>query len=224
MSSSESEDENLKKFAESMDKTVFSDNLYNETAPTKIEEPKVELKSQRFVEDEDNIFQSELNVSSHMQQFIGKKLSKLIEDQVEFVEMPLVKKKKKNDKVPDRVRLLSDTQEFVKYIHEPDYVETRDKVDLKRRKVDGEPEPKESEKIKKSATDVEALKVETSTWSKKARHEPFEYKTSKGSSNLKEPPNEFTKARNKNVWSEAKIKKEKYHDPPLCDLVPNTSK
>jgi hypothetical protein len=67
MSSSESEHENLKRFAESVDVTMFSNKLYSKTDHEEKEEPKVELKSQRELETEENIFQSEVNVSSSMQ-------------------------------------------------------------------------------------------------------------------------------------------------------------
>lgn len=219
MSSSESEDENLKKFAESMDTTVFNNTLYNADEKQKAaEEPKTELKSQRFLEEDENIFHSEINVSAHMQSFIGKKLSALIEGQVEFVEVK-DKKAKGSDKKVDRVRLLSDSNETVKFIDAPLYVETRTKVPIKRRKAEKEPELDESEKVEQSAVNPEAVAEEVKKWNKKARHEPLEYKTSKGIGYLKDSPNEFTAQRNKNMWSESKIKTAKKHTKPLSDLI-----
>lgn len=219
MSSSESEDENLKKFAESMDITIFSSKLYNIDEKQKTAEvPKEELKSQRFIEEDENIFHSEINVSAHMQTFIGKKLSALIEGQVEFVEVK-DKKAKGSDKKIDRVRLLSDSTETVKFIDAPLYVENRTKVAIKRRNADKELEPDEVEKVKQSAVDPEAVAEEVRTWNKKAKHEPFEYKTSKGIGYLKDPANEFTSQRNKNMWSESKIKTAKKHSKPLPDLI-----
>lgn len=217
MSSSESEDENLKKFAASLDTTVFSDKLYNESKASAEDTPKVELKSQRFLEEE-NVFQSEMNVSATMQTFIGKKLSKLIEDQVEFVKVEEPTKHQKT-KTVDKVRLLSGSQEVVKFLDDPEYVETRQKVDIKRRNFDNEPEVKESEKHKSSVTDLNTISEETKSWKKKPRHEPYEYKSKKGVCHFKEPQNEFTKERNKNVWSETKIKTSKMHNPPLCDFI-----
>jgi hypothetical protein len=215
MSSSESEDENLKKFAESVDVTVFSDGLYNKE---KIEEKveKVELKSQRVLEVEENIFQSEVNVSKTMQEFIGKKLSKLIEDQVEFVEVKKRKKVKHEDPV-DNLRLLRGSEEVVKYLDEPSFIDSREKVPIKRRKV--EQDLSESQKIEVAATDPTSIEREVTTWDKRARHEPTEYKNIKGIGYLREPTNEFTKARQKNGWGESKIKSGKYFNPPLCDLI-----
>lgn len=217
MSSSESEDENLKKFAASLDTTVFSNNLYNGNAEKVNEKPKIELKSQRVLDDEENIMQSEINVSSTMQQFIGKKLSKLIDEQVEFVEVQSVDS---DDQVIDNVRLLSGTKKVVKYIDEPTYVENREKVPIKRRKVDSnESEIKDSAKIEQAAIEPEAIQEEVKLWNKKPKHQPIEYKNLKGIGYIREPQNEFTKARNKNNWTESKIKTAKFHNPPICDLI-----
>ena len=215
MSSSE-EDENLKNFAASVDTTVFSDKLYNKSENQKDEPAKVELKSQRFIADEENIFQSEINTSSTMQQFIGKKLSKLIEDQIEFIDK---KTSDNGDEVVDNVRLFNDTEEVVKYITEPNFIENRRKPKIKRRNVDKQPEAESSEKVHQTAVDVETINEEIKHWNKKPKHQPIEYKNIKGVGYIREPTNEFTKMRNKNNWSEAKIKTAKIHNPPLCDLI-----
>lgn len=216
MSSSESEDENLKKFAASVDTTVFSDKLYSKNPGDEEddEKPKVELKSQRTLDVEENVFQSEINVSSTMQKFIGNKLSKLIESQVEFVE---VQTKVEQDPVIDNVRLLKGSRAVVKYIDAPDFVENRSKVPIKRRKVDPDPEP--TDKLHQAATTSELVQDEVKLWNKKPKHQPYEYKNIKGTAYLREPQNEFTKARNKNSWNESKIKSAKYHNPPMCDAI-----
>jgi hypothetical protein len=216
MSSSESEDENLKKFAESVDVTVFSDGLYNKEK-AEVKETKIEMKSQRVLAEEETIFQSEINVSKTMQEFIGKKLSKLIDEQVEFVEVT-EKKKKERDPV-DNMRLLSGTKETVKYIDEPSFIDTREKVPIKRRKIEGETEVKESAKIEKASIDPAAIESEVKSWDKKQRHPPTEYKNLKNIGYLREPTNEFTKARNKNGWGESKIKTGKFHNPPISESI-----
>lgn len=217
MSSSESEDENLKRFAESVDTTVFNDGLYDKEKMIE-KAPKIELKSQRNLVAEENVFQSEINVSKAMQEFIGNKLSKLINDQVEFVEVKEQKDVSEEDPV-DNVRLFSGTNETVKFLTEPDEVDTRERVPIKRRKVEDGTEKKESRKIQEAAINVEEIKSETKSWSKKFRHKPIEYKNIKGTGYLREPSNEFTKARNKNGWGEAKIKNAKFHNSPMCDIV-----
>lgn len=216
MSSSESEDENLKKFAESLDNTVFSDNLYCKDESKKVE-TKVELKSQRVLETDENIFQSELNVSSTMQQFIGKKLSKLIDDQIEFVEMngKPEPRLEEEDLEVNNVRLLSGSKEVVRHIEDLGFIENRRKVEIKRRKIDSEGEIN----LKQAVVSPDDIKEEITTWAKKSKHIPYEYKTKKGVHHLKEPANEFTSARNKNKWSESKIKTGKFHNPPLSDKI-----
>lgn len=218
MSSSESDDENLKRFAASVDSTVFSNKLYSKKPDDEPDdEHKVQQKSQRNLEEADNIFQSEMNVSSTMQTFIGNKLSKLIGEQVEFVEV--AEEQELIDSGVDNVRLLSGTKEVVKFINEPDFVENRQKVAIKRRNVDNEPEEKESTKILKSAIDPSAVHEETKLWKKKPKRQPYEYKNVKGIGYMRAPTNEFTKARNKNNWNESKIKNAKRHSPPICDAM-----
>lgn len=218
MSSSDSEDENLKNFAASVDTTVFSDKLYNKSPAEKVE-PRVEMKSQRFLDAEENIFQSEINVSSTMQQFIGNKLSKLIEDQTEFIETKQSGHiEAETDGVVDNVRLLSDAKDIVKYIDEPNFIENRQKPRIKRRNADQE-KIADSEKIQVSALCVEDINEEVKNWDKKPKHKAYEYKNIKGVGYLREPTNDFTKARNKNNWSEAKIKNAKFHNPPLYEKI-----
>lgn len=217
MSSSESEDENLKKFAASVDTTVFSDKLYNKNLEEKEDEkPKVELKSQRTLDVDENIFQSEINVSSTMQSFIGKKLSKLIENQIEFVE---VNGSKQEDPAIDNVRLLRGTRDVVKFVNEPEYVEDRRKVAIKRRNADGEAEQSQPDKLRLAATKYDLIQDEVKLWNKKPKQELYEYKNIKGISYIREPQNEFTKARKKNNWNESKIKSSKFHNPPMSEAI-----
>lgn len=223
MSSSESEDENLKLFAESVDTSVFNNKLYdnnkneNSSNEDQNEEVKEEQKSQRYLDlDEEKVLKSDLNISQHMQEFIYKKLSKIIEDKVEFVEKS--KKKRLKDEVEvNNLKLLSDSEETVKFYSTPDFIENRKKVEIKRRKIDAEID--DDEKVQKSAIDVEHLKNEIKNCTEKSRHKPYEYKNIKGIGYLREEPNEYTKIRNKNSWSESKIKTTKYFNKSLEYLV-----
>lgn len=217
MSSSESEDENLRKFAASVDTTVFSNKLYNKNLDEdEDEKPKVELKSQRTLDVDETVFQSEINVSSAMQKFVGNKLSKLIENQIEFVE---VNESIQEDPAIDNVRLLSGSRDVIKFVNEPDYVEDRQKVAIKRRNVDGESEQLESEKLRMTAINSDLIRDEVKLWNKKPKHQLYEYKNIKGIDYNREPQNEFTKARNKNNWNESKIKGSKCHNPPMCEVI-----
>ena len=214
---SSSEDENLKKFfAESVDKSVFNDGLYNkEKREEKIE--KIELKSQRVLDSEETIFHSEINTSKTMQEFIGKKLSKLIQDQVEFVDVKEAKRSSIEEDPTDNLRLLKGSDETVKHLDEPSFIDTRKKVLIKRRQVE-DSDLGESQKIKYAAINPEDIGQEVKSWNKKPRHQTTDYKNLKGIGYIREPTNEFTKARNKNGWGESKIKIGKFHNPPMTDL------
>lgn len=217
MSSSESEDENLKKFAASVDTTVFSNKLYNNNLEDEDDEkPKVELKSQRTLDVDENIFQSEINVSSTMQNFIGNKLSKLIENQIEFVE---VNGSNQEDPAIDNVRLLSGTRDVIKFVNEPEYVEDRKKVAIKRRNADRESEQSEPNKLRMAAIKSDLIQDEVKLWNKKPKHQLYEYKNIKGIGYIRESQNEYTKARNKNNWIESKIEGSKFHNAPMCDAI-----
>lgn len=223
MSSSESEDENLKFISESVDASIFSDNLYGKDENVKKENcEKIELKSQRYLDvDEEKALKSDLNVSEQMQQFIYKKLSKIIDDQVEFVDKKCKKRKSKaaDEEIVDNLRLLSDSEETVKFFTEPELSEKRQKVSIKRRKAADETEVSEDDKIKSSAVDTRSIESEVKTWSDKVKHPPIDYKLIKGIAYIRETPNEFTKVRNKNSWSENKIKNAKYFNKSLETLT-----
>jgi hypothetical protein len=210
-SSSDSEDENLKKFAEAVDNSFYKPE-------EKKEEKKLEtLKSQRYLDEEENVFHSELNVSETMKNFIGKKMSSLIEKEVEFVT---VKEQKINCETKDRVKLLKGCKQALK-LEDPVDDTVREKVEIKRRKVDGnEDKIKESKKLSLASTDITKIQQEISLYDKKVKHKPFSFKSaSDGKCYLQEPPNEFTAARKKNNWDESKIKSTKNYGKSLNKIL-----
>ena len=206
MSSSESEDENLKKFAEAVDVNLFNDNFYKPAEEKcKEEEVKVEApKSQRHLDDEENIFLIEIRVSESMKIHIAKKMSAVIEKEIEFVD---VKKRSliDDDSCFNGVKLLKGFKECL--IPDPEEVpQNLKKITIRRRKVE-EMDEKESTKVQNVATDITKIQRETSLWANKTRHSPYNFKTaSDGKSHLQESSSEFIKARNKNAWNESKIK------------------
>lgn len=220
-SSSDSEDENLKNFAESVDTTVFNNHLYKNTTSEKEKPAQIEIKSQRFLDTDENIFQSELNISSTMQQFIGKKLSKLIDDQIEFEFVNTNKEEKVSSEIQvvDNMRLLSGSEEVVKYVDELNFLENRKKPIIKKRNADQLTDLSDSQKIQQAVVSVEAIAEEVKHWRKNPKREPYQYKSIKGIGYIREPTNEFTKTRNKNKWSEAKIKSAKLHSPPILETI-----
>lgn len=122
-----------------------------------------------------------------------------------------------DDQGVDNMRLLLGSKKPVKFIHEAPFVENRKKVAIKRRCI--EEEPQEAEKFEVAAIEVDEIEKEVKHWTKKPRHQPFEYKIVKGTAYLREPVTEFSKARKKNNWTEAKIKTANYHNPPLCCAI-----
>lgn len=169
------------------------------------------LKSQRYI-DHDEI-EADLKVTKSMQDFVFKKMSKKIEDSIEFVEVP-PKKKKKKIMLPNEtccVRLLKDTEPITKIdlITEDDMRSVNNKkIELKRRLV--EPDNyNDEEKIKLVAVDGESIlkQLEIKSWkSKKSRqNKVFHYRKNKTVLHFIEPENEFSALRKKNNWDESKI-------------------
>lgn len=215
MSSSESEDENLKQFAAAVDTSLFNNEFYKPEKEKTKKQEKIELKSQRHLDNTENIFQSELNVSDNMKEFIGKKMSKLIEDSVQFVDM---KPMKIPEKDVNSLKLLKGCKEYVT-LDQPDLQDyPKCKVPIKRRAV--EESPKESVKIKSSVTDIATVAQEVDLWHDKNRHKELNYrKGTDGVCHQVEEPNEFSKSRNKNKWNETKIKDAKYFNKGLHNLI-----
>lgn len=224
MSSSES-DVNLRLLSESVDSSIFSDDLYGKAENPKNEmsqekcEQQTELKSQRYLDFEDEkSLKSDLVVPDSMQKFIYNKLSKILDNQVEYVVEKKSKKRKKNEQEDeesiDNVRLLSDSEVPVKFYDPPELPPgNRKKVAIKRRTT--EPETDEAEKIQSAAIDGKLIATEVKSWSNKVKSPTTDYKIIKGVGYIRDVPNEFTKARNKNSWSENKIKNAKYFNKSL---------
>lgn len=138
-----------------------------------------------------------------MQDFISKKLSKIIDNQVEFVE---VKPKKLKEKEVDYLKLLKDSQDFVKLEDpgEKQFLKNRKKIKIVKRKVE-EDEIPDSQKQKAAVINIDQIQEETKSWTSRKKGKLFEYKEKNSVGYLREPTNEFTKMRNKNNWIESKI-------------------
>lgn len=220
--SSSSDSEVEERFKEAVDMNLFTNSLFdttkNDTEPNDSQSEKEKPKlSQRFLQtDEENLI-SELNVSESMQNFIGKKLSEILEKSTEFVEIKDIKKSKKkrvpiNDAHADEEHdddgniMLLNGFPIVKMTEEVSTVPyPQVKIQIKRRKIKGEEEESQSSKIENSV--IESSKI--NDFSFKNRHDPLEYRTKKNISYLIEKPNEFLKLKNKNNWNPEKIKRSK---------------
>lgn len=216
-SSSESEDENLRKFAEAVDVKLFDNSFYKPEEERKEVAKTESLKSQRYLDEEENVYQSEINISETMKEFIAKKMSNLIKNRIEFVTIK--EQKIKNDDVKDRVKLLKGCKQTIKCTEDPAEEVIRKKVEIKRRKVE-EDGMKESEKLCIAATSILKIQKEISFYENKTRHKPFNFKlASDNKYNLQEPPNEFTSTRKRNNWDESKIKTTKNFGKSLDKIL-----
>jgi len=211
-SSSDSEDENLKQIAVMVDKSLFNNEFHSEN-DKKIEEP----KSQRHLDSTENILQSDLNVSESMKQFIGKRMSKLIDESIEYVD---IKSRIKEDPEENCVRLLKGINECITSEEiSSDNIQQR-KAPIKRRIVDPD-DLKESSKVKKASTDIDKISQEVNQWwNERNRHKVIRYRKAKDDKcHMIEESNEFLKSRSKNGWNESKIKSAKYFNQGLCSLI-----
>lgn len=163
-------------------------------------------KSQRYVDATDKVF-DDLQISESMQTFIYKKLSKILTDQIEFVE---VKPRKVSKKEPKPVvRLLSDTDPIVlrtdELCTEPITKENRKRPYIGRRTVELD-ELSEKEKLEAATATPDHISADARRVERKPNDRNlYRYKDIQSKLYLIEPDTEFTKLRKKNNWSESKI-------------------
>lgn len=169
-------------------------------------------KSQRFLDDED--CQNNSDMTDSIKDKNAKKLAKLIYSQIEYIEKKTTKSKK-NRSSEDLVKLLSNSEAFVK--DEMNEIIIQKRVTIKRRKLDEDNNEKPD--LQSVTVDPANFINETKCWDKRSKAIVYEYKEKKGISYLREPITEFTKARNKNNWMESKIKTTKYHNSDMSLIV-----
>lgn len=174
-------------------------------------------KSERYV-DHDEI-EEDLKISKPMQDFVYKKMSKRINESIEFVEVSTIKKNKHKHKAVEEairgVRLLNDT-DIIQHIDLGDErLQTEligkavtKKPKIKRRIIEPD-ELREDKKLKLAVIEGDDIlqQTETKAWKlKKIRPKKvFNYREKKSVLYLQEPQNEFTALRKKNNWNENKI-------------------
>lgn len=167
---------------------------------------KSQPKSQRYVDSSDKLV-DDLKISDSMQNFVYKKLSQILANQIEFVE---VKQKKISRKEPKPiVRLLSDTDPIVlrKEDHSSDLItkEKRKRPHLGRRTVEVD-QLNQIEKLQAAIVTPADISADAKRLEHKAKDRNlYRYKAIQSKLYLIEPDTEFTKLRKKNNWSESKI-------------------
>lgn len=151
---------------------------------------------------------NDIIVAPQMQVHIGRKMSQIIEKQIEFITIPSSTTKTK--KIKSKVKLLRDSECFVKPYEEFEdtYAGPGTRPNIKRRNIDND-EVDELRQLSEAAIEIQDINKEVCNWAKKPERKDrfFEYtQGSTGQIHAKPMVNEFTALRRKNKWSEHKIK------------------
>ncbi|EDV46531.1 uncharacterized protein LOC6550166 [Drosophila erecta] len=226
-SDSESEDDaQMRQFLEAADTTLLTNAMFQSQPKAEVREAANEeqpvttkknnappVKSERYVEDQDAPA-SDLQISLEMQTHIWKRLSGIIQEQIEFsLDAPNCVGKQKPP--PDKVKLVSNADCYLI----ADLVE------------EGPPGPKKKPTIRRRTPKEEQCATEALNsvvvtgksilegrdllaWAqKRTRHDKvFQYRASNPNATKLvaiEPTNEFTKRRRQNNWNESRISKKK---------------
>lgn len=189
--------------------TMLNKDSSNGTSFRSSEKP----KSQRFIGTDESPFQTSISVSPSMQKHFSKKLTELVEQQIEFEEASLRNGTAKQAiKLPKRKRIKLVRHGEVlkaKFLVEEETNPNigRRQMTIKQRVVeDEEDKVGDKERIAESIIGIEEFQKEATAWKAKKHKKTFEYKSKKGINYLVEAETEFTKKRKKNNWDESKIK------------------
>ncbi|XP_049534469.1 uncharacterized protein LOC125950482 [Anopheles darlingi] len=231
MSDSESsEDETTSKLLQAVDTSFLNETLYKKDPTTKetkekndssqnhdekplADDKKDAPKSNRYLLEEDSVFQSDLNVSDSMQKHMAAKVSKLIESIVSFEDTVTVKQKKVKTKtakeITGTVQLLSGFDACINLDHlEPSFVQLKP-VQVRRRQVEQESNPDNQQAFASAVCEPGTFSEETKHWKPKREKMVFHYR-SKGNGVCEAlpnvPSNEFTLSRVDRKWDETKIR------------------
>lgn len=199
---------------------TFSDDS-SEESTTPVETSQPQVKSERFLETD------EIEADVNVQDVLYQKMSTIIEDSFDFVDVKVKPKKRERtaEAVPC-VKLFKDTESIV-YL---DVVEgeaadwippsKHAKVDVKKRIIEPD-QYDEDEKIRLAVVDGKQILERSDTnWWKRRRNmdkKHFQYKEVNSVLHLIEEENEFSAMRRKNNWDESKIGKGhtmKWHNKP----------
>lgn len=197
-SSSDSEpDENTKVLLASVDTTFYSDKMYkeknNSDGEQSIEGPK--LKSNRYIENVEEIFHSDINVPESMKRYVGQKFSEMVSQQVEFVDF----EQRNGASVSEieespGVQLLKGAPVLdLNKDPNPDLPEMSKKPIAVKKRVLEDDSLSEGSKFVAVAVDSETLLSgkETKHWKSRQKSKIFDYKTKNGVGYFREPVTEL---------------------------------
>lgn len=211
MSSSDTEsDDDFKQILESVDTNLLNNSLFVKKSEIPKDRTKESLpKSQRYLEDDRD--DDWTQISEDKKEFLFRKLSEIISEQISFFETepPNKQRSKVNKKWRSKVKLFSGSDEYVQSYEDFKAVFNgpMKKPEIKRRRFEEEHITSEEDRLSSivvtSASllgaNIQCNKINTGTL--------YEYKTGKdgGTCHFVEPITEFTVVRKKNNWSEKKI-------------------
>ncbi|XP_058451180.1 uncharacterized protein LOC131430320 isoform X2 [Malaya genurostris] len=157
-------------------------------------------RSNRFLICND-VFESDLNPSTSVKNFIGKKLSSIIDNKVEFVDVDCGKLNETSSDL-HRIQLLRD---FYVSIHDLPEDETDRCYQISRQLVKANVNDDIEANIQLAAVDANHIVRESlQRWSNRPNR-VYTYVGCKSNLILKDPVNEFTVMRQNNLWNESKI-------------------
>lgn len=199
LSSDSSDDDDLKQLSSAIDPGFLKEFAYNVNK----DDQKTRNKSERNIEDGNNN-ENIIHISQHMQDHFWFKLRQIIDQQVEFIDVPSHKIKTRKHTITGGIKLLSHNDEYLclhdNYVHEKILT-----------KVIPEQTKEDLDRVEECAVTVDWIMSEknkkeflkVSNYPRKPKIE-F-YKSKKSILNFIEPKNEFSELRRKNNWSECKI-------------------
>lgn len=147
-----------------------------------------------------------------MQKFVSKKLAKIIENRVEFVDIRCDEHTNiRSDNVQEEINLLEDVVLKIDWANNgTTQHSSTTKAEIKKRKLSDVDNGKtERVRLSEAVIDLEDVSKEVSNWKTKPKRTAFEYIEKNGKLFEVEPMNEFSVNRKKNNWDESKISRNK---------------
>lgn len=179
-------------------------------------EPSATLfKSQRYIAD-DNEHMDDLLIPEEVQKFVRKKLAKIIENRVEFVdirsnEVTHIRTKNVTSKYDEQIKLLDDVVLQIDWDgNEMPQHSRRKRPEIKKRKLqDVDHSKTEILRLSEAVIDLQDVAKEVNNWMTKPKRTVFRYHEKNGRLFEVEEKTEFSEKRKKNNWDESKIARNK---------------
>lgn len=155
-------------------------------------------------------------IPEEVQKFVSKKLTKIIESRVEFVDIS------KNEKTidqgqpqseQDQIKLLNDVVLKIDWNDsDREHHCKRKRPEIRKRIIsDVDNSKTDAIRLKEAVIEVEDISKEVSNWISKPKRTLFEYREKNGRLFEIQPKTEFSEKRQKNNWDESKISRNKKH-------------